>query len=184
MNERRNTYRDMRDVRDEGGLVHLDVDVCLDLLGSRHVGRVAVSGDGGPIVFPVNYTVDAGTVVFRTGMGSKLAAADRRAFVAFQVDDVDVERRTGWSVLVRGRLLEVTDGDELDRLAELPLEPFAGGDRDHYVRVMANAVSGRRITVPEAVPTEWLTPSSIPAWGTEELFRPTSDDRAAWTAWV
>lgn len=177
-------YRDVEDTRDEGGLMHLDVDVCLHLLSTRHVGRVAVVDAGGPVVFPVNYTMDTGTVVFRTGMGSKLAAADQHADVAFQVDDVDVGRRAGWSVLVRGRLVEVTDGDEVDRLAELPLDPFAGGDRVHYVRVMPNAVSGRRITVPARVPTEWLTPSYVPDWTTDQLFRPTSGDPATWSGWV
>lgn len=184
MADRLDAYRDMDEVRDEGGLVHLDVDVCLHLLATRHVGRVAVADDTGPVVFPVNYTVDAGTVVFRTGMGSKLAAADQRADVAFQVDDVDVGRRSGWSVLVRGRLVEVTDGDEVDRLAQLPLDPFAGGDRDHYVRVMATSVSGRRITVPERVPSEWLTPSYVPDWTTNDLFRPAGSDADGWLGWV
>lgn len=184
MNDGLDAYDDMQDMRDEGGLLHLDVDVCLHLLATRHIGRVALSDEGGPVVFPVNYTVDAGTVVFRTGMGSKLAAADQRADVAFQVDDVDVERRSGWSVLVRGRLMEVVEGDELDRLAALPLDPFAGGDRDHYVRVMPKAVSGRRITVPERVPAAWLTPSFVPDWTTDERFRPTDEDPGRWTGWV
>lgn len=150
-------YSDMDGFRDQGRLVDLDVATCLRLLAGRHVGRVAISDAGGPVVFPVNYTVDAGTVLFRTAMGTKLAAAEQRHPVAFQVDHVDVDRRLGWSVLVRGRLQEVTDPEELDRLRELPLDPFAGGTREHFVRVMAASVTGRRIPIPDVIPDDWLT---------------------------
>lgn len=152
-------YKDVEGVRDEGRLAKLEVDTCLQLLEGQSIGRVAVNDEGGPVVFPVNYAMDSGTVVFRTGMGSKLAATDQRADAAFQVDEFDLELGTGWSVLVRGRLVEVTSGDEVDRLAQLPLAPMAGGDRQHFVRVMPRGVSGRRITLPDHVPAEWVATS-------------------------
>lgn len=157
-------YADMEDLRDEGTLRHLDVSRCLQLLEDHHVGRVALNDPAGPLVFPVNYTVDGGTVVFRTTMGTKLAAAEEHEAVAFQVDHVDPDRHLGWSVLVRGLLVEVTDADELDRLRELPLEPFAGGTRNHYVRVMAASVAGRIIPIPETIPDDWLRIRSTNTW--------------------
>lgn len=164
MNGHEDMYRDLESYRDEGHLVHLDVDECLRLIAGRHVGRIAISEPGGPLVFPVNYVVDDGTVLFRTGVGSKLGAADQLEEVAFQVDHVDVAQRSGWSVLVRGRLVEVVDGDEVDRLVELPLHAFAGGDRDHYVRVLPRAISGRRIPIPDDLPSSWLVGDDDP-WG-------------------
>ncbi len=143
-------YRDLESFRDEGRLVHLDVGECLQLLAGSRVGRIALNDDGGPVIFPVNYVVDRGSVLFRTGVGSKLGATDARDEVTFQVDHVDLDDHTGWSVLVRGRLVEVTDGDEVDRLAGMGLHTFAGGDRNHFVQVLPRTISGRRIPVTAA----------------------------------
>lgn len=138
-------YADMADLRDQGSLVELDPGECLDLLATHDFGRLAINDDGGPLIFPVNYAVEGGTVTFRTTMGTKLAAADERATVSFQVDRLDREEGIGWSVLVRGRLQEVVRGDELDRLVALDLQPFAGGRRAHWVRVMARSMTGRKV---------------------------------------
>lgn len=184
MTEPLDSYRDMAAVRDQGNLQRLDVDACLELLTSHHVGRVAVNDHGGPVVFPVNYVVDGGTVVFRTGMGSKLAATDERAHASFQVDGFDLDVGTGWSVLVRGRLVEVVAGDEVDRLATLPLVPLAGGDRHHFVRVEPRAVTGRRIALPDHVPAAWLAPTDAPDWANDPIFRPGGSDPTAWSTWT
>lgn len=133
--------------RDDGNLVELDVDTCLGLLAGHEVGRLAINDDPGPMVVPVNYVVEGGAVAFRTTWGSKLEAAEHHRPASFQVDHFDVERRIGWSVLVRGRLHEVSDPDELDRLDELSLRPWAGGDKAHWVRVMASAITGRWIPI-------------------------------------
>lgn len=138
-------YDDMADLRDQGSLVEIEPVECLDYLATHDLGRLAMNQEGGPLVFPVNYVVEGGTVVFRTTMGTKLAAADEHATVSFQVDRVDRDEGVGWSVLIRGRLQEVVRGDELDRLADLDLQPFAGGRRAHWVRVMARSVTGRLI---------------------------------------
>jgi hypothetical protein len=46
-----------------------------------------------PAAQPVNYLLDDQEVLFRTGGGGKLAAATRRAVVAFQADQID----SGWA---------------------------------------------------------------------------------------
>lgn len=154
-------YADMADLRDQGSLVELEPVACLDLIAEHDLGRLAINQEGGPLVFPVNYAVEGGTVIFRTTMGTKLAAADQRATVSFQVDRIDRDEGVGWSVLIRGRLQEVVRGDELDRLAELDLEPFAGGRRSHWVRVMARSVTGRLIPLDDtADPSEGVTPQA------------------------
>ncbi len=150
MNNHLDAYSDLQDLRNEGELVHLDVDECLAKLAEHQVGRLAVNDPKGPLVFPVNYLVEGGTILFRTAIGSKLAAADEHQTVSFQVDRIDLEHQGGWSVLVRGRLVEVTRGDEIDRLHDLPLEPFAGGERQHFVRVMPASVTGRAMKAPAA----------------------------------
>ena len=57
------------------------------------------------------------------------------------------EQRTGWSVLVRGEAVEVTNPAELARLRELPLNPWVPGAKSRYVRILPAALTGRRISV-------------------------------------
>jgi len=119
---------------------------CFELLATARLGRVAVIDDRGPVVFPVNYVLDRHTVVFRTEPGTKLHAAIQGRRACFEADGADEAARTGWSVIVRGEIVEVTEPDELARLRELPLRPWAPGARDHYARVLPAALTGRRIT--------------------------------------
>jgi uncharacterized protein len=121
---------------------------CFKLLGSEQLGRVATVDDLGPVILPVNFVLDRHTVVFRTDEGTKLDAASHGSRVVFEVDGADAESRTGWSVLVRGEAIEVTDPGELARLRELRLDPWAPGAKARYVRILPAALTGRRITVP------------------------------------
>jgi nitroimidazol reductase NimA-like FMN-containing flavoprotein (pyridoxamine 5'-phosphate oxidase superfamily) len=123
---------------------------CFELLARERVGRVAVVDDLGPVVFPVNFVLDRHMVVLRTGEGTKLDAACRGSRVAFEVDGTDTATHTGWSVVVRGEAIEVTDPAELARLRRLPLDPWAPGAKAHYVRILPTALTGRRIWAPSS----------------------------------
>jgi nitroimidazol reductase NimA-like FMN-containing flavoprotein (pyridoxamine 5'-phosphate oxidase superfamily) len=130
-------------------------DECRRLLGERHLGRLALVDGDGPVIFPVNYTLDEGAVVFRTDPGSKLDAAPAGGPVAFEVDAVDERDRTGWSVVVRGQAGEVSDPADLQRLRALPLYPWAPGTKTRYVRIRPVSVTGRRIAIPASLPFTW-----------------------------
>jgi nitroimidazol reductase NimA-like FMN-containing flavoprotein (pyridoxamine 5'-phosphate oxidase superfamily) len=131
---------------------------CFELLAREHLGRIALVDLWGPIVLPVNFVLDRHTVVFRTNEGTKLDAVSRGPRVAFEVDGTDAPTRTGWSVVVRGEAVEVTDPAELARLRELPLHPWAPGAKHRYVRVLPTVLTGRRISVPAAVPDAEMPP--------------------------
>jgi nitroimidazol reductase NimA-like FMN-containing flavoprotein (pyridoxamine 5'-phosphate oxidase superfamily) len=126
------------------GLEILTRDECARLLATQRVGRVAVAGAGRG-VFPVLFSLLDGDVVFRTAPGEKLIAAALNRELVFEVDDFDVDARTGWSVNVLGATEEIEDPAELARAAALGLEPWAGEVRDRYVRIRATDVTGRRI---------------------------------------
>jgi nitroimidazol reductase NimA-like FMN-containing flavoprotein (pyridoxamine 5'-phosphate oxidase superfamily) len=144
----------MRDQPDpEARWQELTRSECFDLLAGQCVGRIAVADGYGPVVFPVNYVVDRHMVVFRTGEGAKLASAGAQSRAAFEIDGTDARTRTGWSVLVRGEAVEVTDPAELARLRGLPLRPWEPGAKSHYVRLLPALVTGRRITAAAGVPS-------------------------------
>ncbi|SDP39030.1 Nitroimidazol reductase NimA, pyridoxamine 5'-phosphate oxidase superfamily [Nakamurella panacisegetis] len=131
---------------DHTGMGVLPLETCLEHLSSARIGRVAFLADGYPIILPVNHGVDHGTVVFRTTEGSKLDAAELQLPVAFEVDGFDAERRTGWSVLVRGIAAPVASPAEIARLSELRVWPWADSvSRTSWVRITAHEITGRQI---------------------------------------
>lgn len=127
-------------------LVRLSEPECWDRLGVRGVGRIALPAEPGPAVFPVNYTVDERTIVYRTDPHGAAAALDGTP-VSFQVDRIDDHRSHGWSVLITGTAERISDTETLQRLLrDLAVQPWAGGPRMQWIRVRPKAISGRRIT--------------------------------------
>jgi len=121
-------------------------DEALRLVASVPVGRVVFTLRALPAVLPVNFVLDGDAIVFRTAPGSKLTAAVRNAVVAFQVDQIDPQTQTGWSVLVTGRAGEIHDPAEIARL-RARLKPWAPGEREHFIRIPTDLVSGRRLVM-------------------------------------
>jgi len=135
-----------------GTLEPLDVDECFALLANHDVGRLAVVVDEQPMIFPVNYIlVDDTQLLFSTDPGTKLSHS-ALARVAFEVDELDEQRRIGWSVVVQGTGREVTDALDARSRAdqEARLEPWPGGVRGHRVRIIPRVVTGRRIVRPNS----------------------------------
>ncbi|MET7680427.1 pyridoxamine 5'-phosphate oxidase family protein [Streptomyces sp. NPDC005423] len=119
---------------------------CRALLATHGVGRIAVPTASGPLIVPVNYSVVDGAIVFRTAPGSTPSQASG-CRVSFEVDRVDDAFSEGWSVLVTGRARTVTDADAVRLLARRAFStPWAGGDREEWVRVDPLGITGRRIT--------------------------------------
>jgi uncharacterized protein len=127
------------------GLQQLDKTEALALLANSEVGRVGVTIGALPAIFPVNYRLIDGCIIFRSAPGSKLSAAARGAVVAFEVDDYNVADRSGWSVLVVGASEIVHDLDVTFKSLEAGLEPYVDGPRGAIVRIVPTFVSGRRI---------------------------------------
>jgi uncharacterized protein len=126
-------------------LKHLSRDECMRLLASMPVGRIVYTRQALPAVEVVNFTVDRGDIVFRTGAGDELTAAISDAVVAFEADSMDFTRHTGWSVTVVGRCRTVTDGEEARRLERSGLHPWAPGERKHFIKITPVIVNGRRL---------------------------------------
>ncbi|HET8603381.1 MAG TPA: pyridoxamine 5'-phosphate oxidase family protein [Marmoricola sp.] len=126
--------------------IELTTEECLDQLSAGTVGRVAFSTPGGLRMVPVNYAVFEGAIVVRTSSYSELGTYAAGTAVAFEIDELDVERRTGWSVVANGRLERINDPEEIQRvrLAWDP-EPWAAGARNLYLRLGWRELTGRRL---------------------------------------
>ena len=130
-------------------LEHVPPDECWELLASARVGRIGVVVDGAPEVYPLNFVVDGRSVVFRTDPGNKLSSLRRNPLVCVEIDGFDFEAHTGWSVLLKGRVSEVSDAVELRELAELPLRFWTEGQKSHWMRIEpTQVVTGRRLDKP------------------------------------
>jgi nitroimidazol reductase NimA-like FMN-containing flavoprotein (pyridoxamine 5'-phosphate oxidase superfamily) len=126
----------------------LDREQCLELLQTVRVGRLVFTEDALPAVQPVNFRLCRDNVVIRVAGGAKLAAAARNFVVAFQADELDSDLRMGWSVTVVGHAQRITDVDELVEVSGTFLQPWVEGQRDHFVRIRTEKVTGRRLCEP------------------------------------
>jgi len=117
----------------------------LELLASARLGRVILSAHALPTAMPVNYALDGDGIVFRSGAGMKLSAAEAGTVVAFQVDHFDTDLRMGWSVVVTGVAKRLVDPHEVARAEALAVPTWIQAD-DHqldFVRIEIGSVTGR-----------------------------------------
>lgn len=122
---------------------------CVELLSSHGLGRLAFAVGRQAKIFPVNYLLDGDSVVVRTGHGFKQAEAPMRD-VAFEVDAAGADGVWGWSVVVTGVCFDVTRclDTTSERERELPIRPWAPGQRDQWLRITAKQISGRAFGSP------------------------------------
>lgn len=122
-----------------GHLEDLDEEACWQLLESRVVGRLAWMGPHGLSVVPLNFEVREGHIEARTAAYSGASHECDHADVAFQVDDVDGSRRSGWSVLVRGV-------GRVDYAFQRPdIDVWPAGVRTVRLIIDPRSISGRRL---------------------------------------
>jgi nitroimidazol reductase NimA-like FMN-containing flavoprotein (pyridoxamine 5'-phosphate oxidase superfamily) len=130
-------------------LTELGRDECLRLLGASTVGRVVVIRPAieTPVIRPVNYVFDEASqsVVFRCIPGTKFASLMRASRAWFEIDDIDADRRTGWSVIVGGVTEVVTQAAEVRRFDTIGVDSWIAGQDADWVRIRARVVSGRSV---------------------------------------
>jgi len=126
-------------------LEELTVAECLGFLAPGGVGRFLFTAERGPVAIPVNYRMLGEDIVFRTARATGVAAGAQLPRVSFDVDHIDDALGEGWSVLASGTAHLVTAPAELAEVAALGISPWAGGERDTYVRLTVSETTGRRI---------------------------------------
>ncbi|MCU1508985.1 MAG: pyridoxamine 5-phosphate oxidase family protein [Glaciihabitans sp.] len=128
----------------QGPVEELSDAACWALLSSSSMGRLALSVDNQPHIFPVDYFCDDDSIIFRTAAGTKLDDIAHNSIVAFEVDGRSTT--ANWSVVANGIAVVVRDEAEIaaaDRgalPAWIPTAPYV------YVRIQPTYVRGRRFT--------------------------------------
>jgi len=129
-------------------LVPLSEAESLELLASVGLGRLVYSSRYGPTALPVTYRIDAGSIVvgtwdpvlFDEDLRTGIAQADYE--VAVEVDQIDVEAREGWFVLVRGAAHHLDTEAERAPFIDAGLEPWLEGIPAHFIRVIPTGIWG------------------------------------------
>jgi nitroimidazol reductase NimA-like FMN-containing flavoprotein (pyridoxamine 5'-phosphate oxidase superfamily) len=152
----------------------LGPDECVRLLASHRVGRIAFAHGSWPLVLPVNYVYDEPNVIIRTGPGAILTSAPLTS-VAFEIDESDPAGTWGWSVVVQGPAFDISDaGDSYSAQLRLaPVEPFAPGERHHWLKITAMNLSGRRfgpVRSARAAPARDTAPGALEELRRQECF--------------
>ena len=139
----------------------LPADECWRYLRASYIGRLAVINGDVPEIFPVNFSVAGGTLVFRTAPGTKLRALLSGAVAAFEVDGLNPYATEVWSVVAKGRPEPFDETrmtlpeDDADR------EPWQPGIKDHLVALTPSDLTGRRFAVRSR--TRWWPPVDFSA---------------------
>ena len=81
-------------------------------------------------------------MIFRTAEGTKLVSAAINNHVLFEADDHGAAE--GWSVIVRGTARTLRTNEELEEADRAQLLPWTATLKQHYVRIHAVSITGRR----------------------------------------
>ena len=137
----------MTSPRDEkphtGIFAELSETECKELLAQHTVGRIGFMAGEGPQILPVNYQYRTGRVIFRTSPYGPLAGLVRRTSVAFEIDAIDEQDKSGWSVLVLGFAEAMTNDHRLTSAWETGPVPWADGARNLFIEIKPRKISGR-----------------------------------------
>lgn len=133
----------------------LNVTDCWSYLRQGEIGRLAVIIDDAPEIFPINYAVQHSAIVFRSAEGSKVDALLHNPQVALEVDGFEPESNTAWSVILKRPAKPINNTEELIDTLSLDIFPWQPGAKNRFIRIDAEAVTGRRFTVTDS--SVWLT---------------------------
>jgi nitroimidazol reductase NimA-like FMN-containing flavoprotein (pyridoxamine 5'-phosphate oxidase superfamily) len=120
----------------------LDDREAWNLLGSVALGRLVTSFGGQLEIFPVNFVVQNGAVLFRTAEGTKLFTTVMNDKVLFEADDHTTAE--GWSVIIRGTAKMLSSAEEIHDADQTGLMPWVPTEKLRYVRVTPSEISARR----------------------------------------
>ena len=136
--------------RSASHFAELPLAECERLLAEHKAGRIGLNAPSGPQILPVTYAYYAKTIVFRTSPYGALSSLGRHTRVAFEIDHIDEQRESGWSVLVLGSAERVTREYTLTSLWQDGPVPWAEGTRNLFIMITPETITGRIVGPPAA----------------------------------
>lgn len=136
--------------RSASHFAELPLAECEKLLAEHKAGRIGLNAPSGPQILPVTYAYYAKTIVFRTSPYGVLSSLGRHTRVAFEIDHIDEQRESGWSVLVLGSAERVTREYTLTSLWQDGPVPWAEGTRNLFIMITPETITGRIVGPPAA----------------------------------
>ena len=133
------------DQNSPGSFAELSEAECQELLAQHTAGRVGFMAPEGPQILPVTYQYRNGSVIFRTSPVGALSGLVRRTSVAFEIDDIDEQNKSGWSVLVLGFAEAMAHNYLLTSAWETGPVPWADGVRNLFIEIKPRKISGRSV---------------------------------------
>ncbi len=131
--------------------VPLDPTMSLQLLATAAFGRLVFTSKAMPAVRPVNHVMDGGEIVLCTNLPARSVAytggvpMPDGTVVAYEADAIDTTTHTGWSVVVVGLAMPISDPARIlrcqERLASWVQQP--GSD---WISIHPHTVTGTRLT--------------------------------------
>ncbi|MFJ5976434.1 pyridoxamine 5'-phosphate oxidase family protein [Pseudarthrobacter oxydans] len=78
-------------------------------------------------IFPVNFAPSNGTLLIRTGPGTKMDAVAGRKAVSLEADGLNQYGTIAWSVVVKGHAAVVDDTEDFQDASDAGLSPWQAG---------------------------------------------------------
>ncbi len=104
----------------------------------------------------MNYLPEDGSLLFRTGPGTKLDALLEGGPVALEADGLNPYGTIAWSVVVKGRPEALPEsGVDQDKLDE-DLSPWEPGSKDYLFRITPTEITGRQFAIDPS--SRWWSP--------------------------
>jgi uncharacterized protein len=125
----------------QGPVTELSDAASWGLLRGRSFGRLGLSDNNQPEIFPVNFVCDGETILFRTAPGSKLRELTQNRAVAFEVD-AEIEGGV-WSVVVKGHAVDLNADPILSAEALATLPPWIPTQPFVFIRIAPSTIRGR-----------------------------------------
>jgi nitroimidazol reductase NimA-like FMN-containing flavoprotein (pyridoxamine 5'-phosphate oxidase superfamily) len=124
---------------------------CMGLLADGGLGRLVYNSRYGPMALPVVYRIDGESIVLGTWDPAlfdedlRTGIANAEYQVAVEADQIDLEAREGWIVLVRGAAHHLDSEAERAAVIGAGLEPWIDGVPAHFIRVSPTGTWGNRV---------------------------------------
>jgi nitroimidazol reductase NimA-like FMN-containing flavoprotein (pyridoxamine 5'-phosphate oxidase superfamily) len=124
---------------------------CMGLLADGGLGRLVYNSRYGPMALPVVYRIDGESIVLGTWDPAlfdedlRTGIANAEYQVAVEADQIDLEAREGWIVLVRGAAHHLDSEAERAAVIGAGLEPWIDGVPAHFIKVSPTGTWGNRV---------------------------------------